>query len=359
VQQLRGGGAETLVRGLCAGLVRSGTDVTVASIYDDGLTGAQRAALGFAVVAIGRRGRGDVAFFARLVAALRRLRPDVVHAHLHAGKYAGRFAALAAGIPNVVFTEHGEEPGGMLRGMLDRFLAPHTVRYITFAEAQRAALAAREGVPLERIAVIPNGVAMPPYAAREALRASLGIPPETFAAYVPARLTAQKDQALAIRAFARRWRPDSRRRLYLAGTGPDEAALRALATRLELGDRIVFLGYRDDAAVLARAMDLYLMSSVWERMPLALGEAMLVGLPVVTTPWDGVAEFVRDGETGFVADRHDVDALAEALGRAEDATLLATIAERAQRFAARRFDLERCVAAHQALYADLTRTTAS
>ena len=341
------------MRALCSGLARGDVDVHVVSIYDDGLSAQERAALGVPVHAIARRGRADLGFFPRLVAKVRELRPDVVHAHLHAGKYAGRAAAVAAGVPTIVFTEHGEEPGGFVRATADRILRARTARFVVFGEAQRAALARREGVPVERIVVIPNGVAEPPPADRNALRASLGIAPETFAVYLPARLAAQKNQQLAIRAFARRWRDDPTRRLYLAGVGPDELELRALVERLELSSRIEFLGFRDDAATLGRAMDLFLLPSVWERMPLALGEAMLAGVPVVTTPWAGVTEFVADGETALVATASDVDAFARALARAEDALLLAGIAKRARAYAVRRFDLARCVRAHRELYLGL------
>jgi glycosyltransferase involved in cell wall biosynthesis len=352
VQHLKSGGAETLLRGLCAGLARSGVDVTVVSIYPDALEPAEREALGFPVVTVGRRGRRDLSFFPRLVKTLKELSPDIVHAHLHAGKYAGRIAALAAGNRTIVFTEHGDEASGALRGAVNRVLHPRTTRFITFNEAQRRRFSADQRVPLERIAVIPNGVAVPAAADRAALRAALGIAPETFAAYLPARMTAQKNQALAIRAFARLWRDDLRRHLYLAGTGPLERDLHQLVDVLQVAGRVHFLGFRDDAAILCRAMDLFLMPSIWERMPLALGEAMLAGLPVVTTRWAGVEDFIVDGETGFIAaaDRKqsDVDAFAGALLRATDDVARRRIADRARAFASDRFDLAASVRRHVA-----------
>lgn len=357
VQHLKSGGAETLVRGLSAGLASAGVAVTVVSIYADALDPAEREALGFPVVTIGRRGRSDVGFFPRLVKTIRDLSPDIVHAHLHAGKYAGRIAALAAGSRAIVFTEHGDEASGALRGAVNRVLHPRTTRFITFNEAQRRRFAAAEGVPLERIAVIPNGVAAPAAGDRATLRRALDIEPETFAAYLPARMTAQKNQALAIRAFARVWRGEKRRRLYLAGTGPLEGELRRLVEVLQIADRVHFLGFRDDAAALCRAMDVFLMPSIWERMPLALGEAMRAGLPVVTTHWDGVEDFVVDGETGFVAAgdgrTNDVDAFSRALVRATDDVARRRIAERARAFADERFDLGTSVRRHISLYREI------
>jgi glycosyltransferase involved in cell wall biosynthesis len=359
VQHLKSGGAETLVRGLCAGLARAGVALTVVSIYDDGLDAAERAALPFPIVTIGRRGRGDLTFFPRLVAALRGLAPDVVHAHLHAGKYAGRIAALAAGCRTIVFTEHGDEAGGVLRAALGRILNPLTTRFVTFTEAERQNVARKEGVPLERIVVIPNGVAAPPAADRTALRAALGMAADTVAGYIPARITTQKNHALALRAWARVWRDDERRQLYIAGKGPLEAQIRRLVDSLGLRDRVHFLGFRDDASTLCRAMDVFLMPSLWERMPMALGEAMRAGLPVVTTDWAGVADFVTDGLTGFIAHPNgpadDVDAFGRALVRTQDDAVRRRVAERARAFADRRFDLDASVRRHVALYASIAR----
>jgi glycosyltransferase involved in cell wall biosynthesis len=363
VQHLKSGGAETLVRGLAAGLAAAGVAITVVSVYPDALDQSERAALGFPVLSIGRRGRSDVTFFPRLVNALRELRPDVVHAHLHAGKYAGRIAALVAGAPAIVFTEHGDEASGTLRAAVNGILHPRTTRFVTFNEAQRARFAATEGVPLERIAVIPNGVALPPPGDRASLRAAVGIAPDTFAAYLPARMTEQKNHALALRAFARVWRADSRRQLYLAGSGPLENELRSLVDTLQLRGRVHFLGFRDDAAALCRAMDLYLLPSRWERMPLALGEAMLAGLPVVTAPWPGYEDFIYDGVTGYVATGavcpDDVAAFARALERTADDVGRRRIAERARAFALERFDLATSVRRHIALYESIVRPLAT
>jgi len=79
VANLQEGGAETLVRGLCSRLPAEGIDVTIVSIYPTNLTPEQERALGVPVVSIGRKGRGDVGFFGRLVRTLRGLKPDIVH----------------------------------------------------------------------------------------------------------------------------------------------------------------------------------------------------------------------------------------------------------------------------------------
>jgi len=348
VQRLKGGGAETQVRGLCAELRRAGTDVTVVSIYDDELTAGERAGLGFPVVVIGRRGRGDLGFFIRLARELRRLRPTVVHAHLSAGKYAGRAAALLARVPAVVFTEHGDEERSPLARLASRVLHRGTRRFIVFDPAARGVFARDERVALERVVAIPNGVT-PPVGDRAEIRRELGLAEDEVALWLPARLVHQKYQALALRALAALADVPGLR-LFVAGEGPDAADLHALAATLELGERVAFLGFRGDAARLGCGADIFVMTSRWERMPLALGEAMLAGLAVVTTPWAGYAAFVRDGETAFVAADESVAAFAAALRRALDPGARAAVAARGARAAAERFDLGASALLHRDLY---------
>lgn len=358
VPNLVGGGAEAVVRLLSSGLAAAGVDVTIVSVYPSGLAEAELEQLGVPVIDLGRQGRGDRGYFRRLAGTLRELRPDVVHAHLHTGQYGGRAAALLARVPAIVLTIHGVEPGGPIRWLADRVLNAGTARFVVFTEAQRLRFAAEEHVSPARIAVIPNGAAPPPAvssATRTELRASLGFTPDTFALYFAGRLAPQKNQGAAIEAVASlRASGNERVRLVLAGDGPLAEELRARADRLGVSDRVDFLGFRSDASALAPAMDLFVVPSLWERMPLALGEAMMAGLAPVTTPWDGYEEFVHDGETGYVATGFDGAALAAAIRRAyDDDAQRAAIATRAQTTARAQFDVSAMVNAHVALYASL------
>lgn len=352
---LREGGAEALVRALAPRLVDEGIAVTLVSIYGSRLTERDRAEIGVPVVEIGRTKRGDYGYWPRLVGTLRSLRADVVHTHLHTGKYAGRTAAIAAGVPAIVFTEHGDEAGGIVRSTINRVLHPLTSRFVVFTESQRRAYSAAEGVPLDRIRVIPNGIAASHEVAdRRTVRAELGLAPDDFALFLPARLATQKNQQLAIAALAKTTSP--RLHLLLAGDGPDAAMLRAFADERGCVDRVHFLGYRTDVRRIAGAMDAYVISSTWERMPLALGEAMMDGLPAISTPWDGVRDFITAGETGYLAEDFTAEALANAFAlAASDDALRARVRSNARRYAAARFDIRRTARAHADLYRELAR----
>lgn len=353
VQHLKSGGAEVLVQALARGLRDAGVDARFISIYSDKLDDKERAELGVPLVTIGRRSRTDLGFFGRLRAALRGERADIVHAHLSAGKYAGRLAAVLEGVPSIVFTEHDDERTGPIPFAINRYLHAKTSRFVTFSPEHRARVAHNAHIPLEKIVVIPNGVAVPPEGDRLALRAELGVPADAFALYLPARLVPQKNQSLAIRAFAAIAPTEPSWMLILAGTGESEAELRSLAADLGVAERVRFLGYRADAQRLLRAMDAFVMSSLDERMPLALGEAMRAGVAIVSTPWTGVADVVVDGETGFVADDFSTSAFARALLRLRDDAERTGVAAAAKTFADARFDLTACVQSHVELYEQL------
>jgi glycosyltransferase involved in cell wall biosynthesis len=358
ISNLLGGGAETLVRDLCKGLRAEGIDVSIVSVYQSDLNGEQKARLGVPVVELARSGRGDLSFIPRLMRAMRELRPDVVHGHLHAGKYAGRIAALAAGVPSIVFTEHGEELGGLLRRTVDRVLHPRTTRFIVFTNGERERYARGQAIPIERIVVIPNGIALAtpsPGAARAPIRAKLGIPEDGFAFIMPARLQDPKNHALAIDAIARAVIDGLPWYLLLAGAGEDEGALRASVAARQLESRVRFLGFRTDLPDLYLASDAYLMTSLRERMPLAMGEAMMAGLPVITTPWRGARDFVAAGETGFVCEDWSVEAAYANMRAAyDDPAGLAAIAERGRNYALFAFDITRSVRKHAELYRSLS-----
>jgi glycosyltransferase involved in cell wall biosynthesis len=336
---------------LCAGLPSAGIDASVVSVYDSGLDGGGRSELGVPVVDLGRRGRGDYAYFPALVATLRRLKPDVVHAHLHTGQYPGRIAALLAAVPSIVLTIHGREPGGPVRWALDRVLHARTARFIVFTDAQRRRFASEQHVPAERIAIIPNGAQPQPAAASRAeLRVALGIPGDAFAVYAIGRLSEEKNHAALLDAVATLGAGAPELHLVLAGSGPLESDLRERARARGIVTRVHFLGYRPDATRLCAAMDLFALTSFREAMPLALGEAMLGGLAPLITPWRDHDAFVRDGENGYVTADCGAAAISATLERARSDAGRGVLAARAGETARALFDPAAMVAAHAALY---------
>lgn len=123
------------------------------------------------------------------------------------------------------------------------------------------------------------------------------------------RLAPEKGVATLIQAAAR-----AKLRLRIAGTGPDDAALRALAERE--GADVEFLGYLTGSPLhqmIAGAKALVLPSEWYENAPVSLLEAYSLGRPVIGTNIGGIPELIQHGETGLTAAPGEPDDLAHAL----------------------------------------------
>jgi glycosyltransferase involved in cell wall biosynthesis len=304
-----------------------------------------------------------------LVAAIRRLARErsvrIVHTH---GGVAGVFGRLAVlGLPvRTVHTLHGihylHHPDALVRlpgALADRVLARFTDRIICVSEADRVRGAAAGVVPEDRGRVVVNGVdvasleeAAARAPGREATRASLGLASGDVAVGCVARLHRQKGLPHLIAAIARLSGHEPPVRALLVGTGPEADALRALAH--PLGDRVLFLGDRADVAALLSAFDVFCLPSLWEGLPLALLEAMALGLPVVATAVDGILEVVGHEREGLLAASGDDAALAAALSRlARDPALARTLGEAGRRRVRERFTAQAMVEATARVYAEL------
>ena len=144
-----------------------------------------------------------------------------------------------------------------------------------------------------------------------ATRQQLGAGPETFLIGFLARLHPVKRADLLIDAFRRAVPPNAI--LALVGDGPERKSLEARAGGQ---DNIRFLGHRDDMAVWHRAIDLFVLPSDWEGLPLGVLEAMQLGTPIVATDCLGTAEALRDSRAVLVP-VGDEAALAQALSEAQ------------------------------------------
>lgn len=309
----------------------------------------------FPVLSAGRKSRSDRFFLPRMIARIREFRPDIVHTHTRGGKYWGRCAALLAGVRRIVYTEHNPCDGRRtaLERLGDLFLHPITTRIVTFFKEQGASLAESEHVPPGKLVFIPNGLPLGADSAnRAACRDALGIESRHFAIMVIARLHFQKNQVLVLRALAE-MPPVARRNVVVlfAGAGEDENELRGLARALSVAEHVRFLGYRSDVPKLLAAADLVLLTSWFEGMPLVLLEAMLAGIPIVSTPWVGARDMLGDGRFGFLTKDYDPIRVAEEIVRAmTHPRLCRDLAERAQKHARVDYGIGRMVEAHRALY---------
>ena len=245
-----------------------------------------------------------------LVPVLRTERPDVIHAHNPTGGAAAglarRFARMS---PAVVTTYHGVTPERV--GLATRVLAHSSDVVVGVSPTATRALHAA-GLARDRSATILNAVTVAPTRTRADVRAELGIAGDAQVIVTVGRYAPEKNQALLLDALERILPGRPTVHALVIGHGVLEAELRERAAAID-AERIHITGARLDAIDLVAASDLFVLSSDSEAFPLALLEAMSVGLPVVTTDVGGVRDAVTDGVDGVVVPPRDPAALANAI----------------------------------------------
>jgi glycosyltransferase involved in cell wall biosynthesis len=232
---------------------------------------------------------------------------------------------------------------------------------IANSEAARSNLVTGLGLSPDRISVIYNPLVFAPSAvpdapgasaARTALRSAHGAGPGTTVLLDVAMFRPEKNQRQLIMTAAGLpagfdWQ------LWLAGDGPARIACEQLAGRLNVSDRVRFLGYQADPAGLFAAADLAVHASVSESLSNFLIEAQAQGLPAIAYDAQGISECMLPGDTGAVIPRGAPEAFRTAILRFARAD--AACRNRAREFARRTFAAPRQVQAHLDLFAKLAK----
>ena len=342
------------VAALAEGLAAGGHEVVVAGPID----GAAAAPVERLEMVRSVSPREDAAAVAALARLLRRMRPDVIHAHSSKAGAVARLARVARPRTPLIYTPHGfafngwfesESERGRYR-MVERALTPLATTVLCVCEAERR-LARSIGV--RRTDVVYNGVAPfapgTPHPALAALRErgpvvgvlSLLRPGkglETLIDAAPGVLAAHRGASFVI-----------------AGEGPDRGDLEERARRLGVAEAVVFLGLIDGPASLLSGTDLLVNPSWAESFPLSTLEAMQAGLPVVISDVGGAAEAIVNGESGVLVPPRDAAALAHAIsGMLADPERVAAVGVAARERVQERFSLSRMIDGTAAVYARFT-----
>ena len=240
---------------------------------------------------------------------IRELKPDVVFAHGFSDHIWGRRAAVAEGVPRIFHVEHNTRERYTRRRLAQaQALMPYTEACIGVSEGVRTSLIERGFDPAKCVA-IPNGIdlerfpesILKPWSEREP------------AIIMASRFARQKDHETLIRAMGLLKEQGLTPKLYLAGGGKKslEQKARVLVQQLGLQDSVEFLGNVSDLPQRLGSVQIFVLSTHWEGMPLALVEGMAAGCACVVSDVIGAREVINPGGTGFRVPESDIKALAE------------------------------------------------
>lgn len=342
------GGAEAQAAALIARLAEH-ADVRVI-VFNRGELYSRMERAGIPVELANERKLGFLGLVRRVHAILGQWRPQVVHAHGFKENLVAGIAARLRGIP-VARTHHGRGMigAGKRHAYIERFNAALLTDGLIAVSKDLAEFLRSRGISTRKLHVIKNGIALPP--------ADPGQAPEkpvmsrTFTVGTVGRLVAVKNHQCLLEAFKRIHEQIRDARLIIVGDGPLAAQLEALAKELGISEQVLFAGFQRDVTRYLRDMDVFVLSSLHEGVPMALLEAMSMYIPVVCTRVGGIPEVIVDNHNGLLVDSDDAGALAAALQRiASDRTFAARLAENARATVTGELSFDSCLSGTISLY---------
>lgn len=295
----RGGEVQTFL--LARGLQERGyTNIIVAQPASELL---KRAVLqGLPAVALPMRGEWDLRAVQELRRSIRRMAPDIIHAHTAHACTLGLLARSRKG-PRIVYSRRVSFP--QKKNPLSKWKSRAPDAILAVSKHIQEELI-RSGLPVEKVFLAESAtdfVRIDQAQPRAKTREEWKIPEDAFLIGNVSHFDPAKRQDLLIHVFLDLATKPVRIKPYLIliGDGPQLEECKSLAVNSHLSDQIVFTGHRSDPENFYRAMDLFAFpSKMMEGMPGVLREAMGSGLPVVAYRQPAIAELIIDGETGIL-----------------------------------------------------------
>jgi glycosyltransferase involved in cell wall biosynthesis len=242
---------------------------------------------------------------------------DIVHTHQFEAGLIFRIAAWITGVPVTVFTYHSTHFPRQRTGhyMIDRALALRTTQLIAVSEAAKISVSQQLRLSLGQFLVIPNFVHLKEITIlstneKQTKRLHLDLKTDQFVIISIGRLEVPKGFSTLLEAIRIVKEKFHDLILLLVGEGSLRTQLQQLAVELKIQNEVRFLGVRKDVYVLLQLSDIFVMSSWWEGMPIALLEAGACGLPAIASAVGGITEIVSEGVNGLLVPPQDSEALA-------------------------------------------------
>lgn len=267
---------------------------------------------------------------------------DILNTHSSTDTWLAALACLLPGarVP-IVRTRHISAP--ISNNLATRWLYLNATRHIvTTGELLRQQLIQQNGYPQEHLTSVPTGIDTERFIPgnKEAARSQLGLSQDAKFIGIIATLRSWKGHNYLVDAFAQL--ADKNTRLLIVGDGPQYEALQKKINAMGLAERVAMPGNQRDVLPWLQALDiLALPSFANEGVPQAILQAMLCGLPVVSTPVGSIQEAVQHLETGLIVEPRDTKSLQQALEQLlSNPDLRLSLGQAARKSALEKFTLE-------------------
>ncbi len=303
--------------------------------------------------------------FWKLFGKFKQERFDIVHTHTAKAGALGRLAAKMAGIPVIIHTPHGHNFYGYFNGfisrviiLIEKVLAVFTDRLIALTELEKQDYLKFRVADEQKTVLVYIGLELDKFLANNAnkVKGSFSINNrEKVVGYV-GRLDPIKGAQFFVEAARLCLQKNTALKFILVGEGILRKELEVKVTLWGLNDKIVFTGWRDDIPDIMSILDILVLPSLNEAVGIVLIEAQSLGVPVVASNVGGIAEIIKDKQTGILVEPADPQAIAEAVKELLDnPQKMLAMSDAAKNRVKDRFKAENMVQATLNIYQDVLK----
>ncbi|MGC2697709.1 MAG: glycosyltransferase family 4 protein [Candidatus Angelobacter sp.] len=350
-------GAENMLLNLCASQENAGCRNSLLLFYNVHVPNVEfyeRARrCGISVRMVHCKGRADLRAVRQIQEYISEDSIDLVHTHGYKADLYGYVAARRAK-KHVVATCHNWVGGTAALGIynrLDRLVLKRFNAIAAVSDEVEARLLS-SGIPATKIKTIANGINVEAFArSRSAL-----MPDDSKEKVVGvvARLDWQKGFEYLLSAVHELSNSFSGFKVVITGDGPDRAAIEQMIEQYDMQNRVVLAGQQSDMPAVYAGMDIFVLPSLNEGLPMTVLEAMAASRPVIATRVGAIPSVVHDGETGLLVNPRDAGGLKDAIARLlTDRELCCRMSAQARKWVSRRYTSDAMALQYRLMYEEV------
>ncbi len=355
VDSLEFGGTERMVADLSRSLEHRGHSLLVICLRQAGTLADSVSKNGIEVIAMDKQDGFSLHTMRRIAAVLKERHTEVLHTHNPLVHHYGILAGRMAGVRTIVNTIHGPDnlsryPGSreLIYGFSCRCW---TDRVVAVRQTAREIFARNVVVPEKKLETINNGIPLETFLKVEPRQTR-----EPFRFGAVGRLAPVKDHATLIAAFAEASPKMNGATLEILGDGPLRRELEREIAALGMEGRVTLRGYSADVAGFLARLNVFVMSSQSEGLPLTMLESMAAALPQIGTDVGGIPKLIEEANCGWLTPASNRERMAETMLEAYRANDLAERGARARRLARESYSLEQMTERYEQLFEQLMKS---
>lgn len=291
-------GAETMCENLCYALCSQGCNVIAVSLYTEHTPITDRLErAGIRVEYLEKKKGFDFSTIVKLYRLIEKEKPEVVHTHIYAARYALPVAVFCE-TPSKIHTVHNvaQQEQAKVGKIVNKFLFRHCgVVPVALSEEVKKTVEAVYGIPEQKIPVVFNGIDLSKCQVKEDYTKK-----KEFKIIHIGRFMDVKNHGLILRSFAQfvKQHPDAK--LQLLGEGELRDEMEQLAKSLQIESSVEFAGLQSNVYPWLHNADVFILPSKFEGMPMTLIEAMGTGLPIIASAVGGVPDMLKNQESALL-----------------------------------------------------------